>query len=105
MRASDEISKTCWRRAAVAALFVLFVVPLSVAQRRERLPDTWKPLHYEVFLSFDDQLTQITSARTDITLQVIATQATNIDLDFGDMPVDSETVSGKPVQYRQNPET
>ena len=104
MRASNEISQTCWRRAAVAALFVLFVVPLSVAQRRERLPDTWKPLHYEVFLSFDDQLTQITSARTDITLQVIATQATNIDLDFGNMPVDSVTVAHKPVQYRQSPE-
>jgi aminopeptidase N len=88
----------------VVTLLILFLASLALAQRRERMPDTWKPLHYEVFLSFDDQLTGITSARTDITLQIISAQTTNIDLDFGDMPVDSVAASGRPVQYRQSPE-
>ena len=57
-------------RTAVSAtlrLLLLFVIlssaTWSFAARRERIIDSWKPLHYNVSLTFNDQLTEITSAR------------------------------------------
>jgi aminopeptidase N len=89
------------------ALF-LFAIVLSAtcaqAQRRERTISTWKPLHYDVSVTFDDRLSQISSAKTEITLQVLA-RVKKIDLDFGDMAVDSVSVSGKPARYEQTANT
>lgn len=76
----------------------------AVAQRHERLVDTWRPLHYDVALSFDDQMTAITAARTEITLEVLATNLTAIDLDFGDLPIDSVSVSSSPARFERKPD-
>ena len=66
---------------------LVFATPVA-AQRQERVVDTWRPLHYDVKLAFNDQLTEIASARTEITLEVLAPTLARIDLDFGDMPID-----------------
>ena len=96
------------RRAALpllASVLLLLALPLNApAQRRERAVDTWKPLHYDVSVAFNDQLTELTTARTEITLQVITPDLTRIDLDFGDMPVDSVSVSGAPARFERKPE-
>src|SRR6267143_1456028 len=42
------------------------------AQRRERTIETWKPRHYDVAISFNEQLNEISSARTEIDLEVLA---------------------------------
>jgi aminopeptidase N len=89
----------------LASVLVLIALPLiAPAQRRERAVDTWRPLHYGVTIAFNDQLTEITTARTEITLQVIRSDLTSIDLDFGDMPVDSVSVSGAPAQFERKPD-
>jgi aminopeptidase N len=72
------------------------------AQRRERTVEAWKPLHYDVSLSFNQQLSEIVSARTEITLTVMKPGVTSIDLDFGDMPIDSVSVAGAPARFTRN---
>src|SRR5262249_14310978 len=64
----------------------------STPQRRERAVSTWKPMHYEVALGFNETLTELTTARTAVTLQVLAESLNTIDLDFGEMPIDSVAV-------------
>ncbi|HEY5074183.1 MAG TPA: M1 family metallopeptidase [Pyrinomonadaceae bacterium] len=87
------------------AVFLLAYLPLTAAaQRRERVVDTWRPLHYDLAISFNDQLTEISSARAEITLEVLATNLTKIDLDFGEMPIDSVSVSGSPVRFEREPD-
>ncbi len=87
------------------AILMLLALPLKVpAQRRERSVDNWRPLHYDVAVAFNDRITEITTARTEITLQVIKPNLTSIDLDFGDMPVDSVSVAGVPARFERKPE-
>ncbi len=88
----------------LAVLFLAFLSLSAAAQRRERLVDTWRPLHYDVAISFNDQITAITSARAEITLEVLAANLTRIDLDFGEMPIDSVLVSGSPVRFERGPD-
>src|SRR5437764_9467427 len=92
------------RRFAIVALFVCLGALSAFAQRRERLVDSWKPLHYDVDLTFNDQLTQIT-ARTDISVEVLAQGLTKVDLDFGDLPIDSVLVSGTAAKFERTSET
>jgi len=85
-------------RTLLIVAFILFAVAPSFAQRVERTVTTWRPLHYDIDIAFDDQLTEFKSARAQITVEVLAERLTTIDLDFGDMPIDSVTVDGKAVR-------
>jgi aminopeptidase N len=89
-------------------LFLLSLVFLSAtslpAQRRERTITTWKPLHYNVAITFNDQLTEISSARTEIDLEVLAANLSRIDLDFGEMPIDSVSLSDSPARFNRTAE-
>src|SRR5690348_15558153 len=84
-------------------LLFLFWPSLADAQRRERTVDIWKPVHYDVSISFNDQLSEISSARTEITLQVLKPNLTQVDLDFGEMPIDSVLISGQPARFERAP--
>ena len=89
----------------LAALFVVFCVPFNlVAQRRERVINSWRPTHYDVALSFNDQLTEISVARTEIALEVLADNLTTIDLDFGEMPIDAVRLDGAPARFERKPD-
>src|SRR5258708_3457176 len=89
----------------LAAILCVFYLPLSLAaQRRERDINSWRPVHYDVALSFNDQLTEISSARTEITLEVLTDNLTRIDLDFGEMPIDAVTLDGAPARFERQPE-
>src|SRR6266404_9264163 len=90
---------------AACGLFVAFVfITPALAQRRERLIDTWKPLHYDVAITLNDQLTEITKAQTEITAQILKDKVSMIDLDFGSMPIDSLAIGGQPARYERKPE-
>ncbi len=82
----------------------LGLIPVADAQRRERRVDTWKPVHYDVSISLNDQLSEISSAKTEITLQVLKPDLTKIDLDFGELPIDSVLVSGRPARFERAPD-
>lgn len=98
----SSLSRLISRREFVATLVLLvLVVPLG-ATRRERLIESWKPLHYSVSLSFDDQLTTITTGKTEITILALRDNLTQVDLDFGEMPVDAVTVDGQSAPFERS---
>ncbi len=85
------------------ALFLLSAISV-LGQRQERIVESWRPLHYDVSLSFSDQLTEITSARTEVTVEVITSSLTKFDFDFGSLPIDSVVISGAAAQFERAPE-
>jgi aminopeptidase N len=81
---------------------LLLTITLDVhAERHERVVDTWRPLHYDVALTFNDQLTEITSAKTQINIAILKEPLPVLDLDFGEMTVDSVAVGGVPAEFEQ----
>ena len=90
------------------ALFVVLALAASlqsvaVAERRERLIEGWRPVHYEVSLAFDDALSEVTRAEADITVLILRDGVGVVDLDFGEMPVDGVSVGGVPARYERAP--
>ncbi|HEX5701910.1 MAG TPA: M1 family metallopeptidase [Pyrinomonadaceae bacterium] len=92
-------------RIFFAAIVLACCATLVPAQRRERSVTNWRPLHYDVSLSFNDAMTEISSARTEVTLRVLKPNVTKIDFDFGEMPITSVTVAGKPARYQRTSNT
>ena len=92
-----------FRVAGIVFATLVFISP-TFAQRRERTVDTWKPLHYDVAITFNDQLTEIARAQTEITTQILKDNVNMIDLDFGSMPIDALTVEAQPARYERKPE-
>jgi aminopeptidase N len=90
-------------RIFLTALIVVVSVSSATAHRTERVIDSWKPLNYNVFLTFNDQLTELTSARTEMTVLSLNDGLSQIKLDFGELPVDSVTVDNQTPQYERSP--
>ncbi|MGH9927955.1 MAG: M1 family metallopeptidase [Pyrinomonadaceae bacterium] len=88
--------------ATLLALLLLGFVTQSFAARTERLIDAWKPTNYNVSLTLDEKLTEITSARTEITILSLKDSLSQIDLDFGELPVDAVTVNNQSAQYTRS---
>ena len=84
---------------------VLFALASSFAQRVERTVTTWRPLHYDIDVAFDDQLSEFKSARAQITAEVLAQKLAKIDFDFGDLPIDSVSVGSKMARTERTAET
>ncbi|HEY5883952.1 MAG TPA: M1 family metallopeptidase [Pyrinomonadaceae bacterium] len=93
-------------RARLARLLLITIILLTFAStaisvRRERLIDTWKPLHYNVNIHLNEQLSEITSAKTEVSLLVLKDNVTRIDFDFGTMPITAVTLDGDVVPYER----
>ncbi|HWN10447.1 MAG TPA: M1 family metallopeptidase [Pyrinomonadaceae bacterium] len=96
---------SCFRSASIYGCILLAALLWSasaVAARRERLINTWKPLHYNVSISFNDQLTEITAARAEISVLTLKDKVSLIDLDFGDLEIDSVTIEGHAARYERD---
>ncbi|MBD0324948.1 MAG: M1 family metallopeptidase [Pyrinomonadaceae bacterium] len=87
------------RRASLLLLLLIFVASPCWAERRERRVEGWRPINYDVALIFDEQLTELTSARTDISILILKDSLSTIDLDFGEMTIDAVTVNNQPVRF------
>jgi aminopeptidase N len=74
------------------------------AQRRERVVEAWRPLHYDVMIAFNDQLTAIDSATTKIQARIVRNGVRAIDLDFGELKIDSVKVDDQPARFERTPE-
>ncbi|HEX8747267.1 MAG TPA: M1 family metallopeptidase [Pyrinomonadaceae bacterium] len=83
------------------ALLLLSAFQLALAERSERAVDAWRPLDFDVSLTLDDQLTQITKARTKLTIYVLKGPLSVVDMDFGAMPVDSVMVGDRAARFEQ----
>jgi aminopeptidase N len=81
--------------------FALLAFAISAfAARQERMLDKWKPVHYNITISLDEQLTEI-RATTQITVVTLKDNVIEIDLDFGDLDVDSVSVDGNNSPYER----
>ena len=89
------------RRSLIVALLLAAVCAQAVAERRERFVDAWRPVHYDINVKLDDQLTELTSASAEVSLQVLKGPLAVVDLDFGDLTIDSVTVGGAPARFEQ----
>src|SRR6266498_36751 len=85
-------------RFAFIAVLLLGLCTQAVAFRRERVIDTWRPLHYSVNIKFNDGLSEILQARTEIKA-VALKSISQIDLDFGDMMLDSIMVNYQVTKF------
>src|SRR5215208_1131981 len=82
------------RLCVFARVILSFTLLLStaVAARVERLIDTWRPTHYLVNITLNDQLSEITSASTRVYFTIVR-PTREIDVDFGDLTVDRVTLN------------
>ena len=86
------------RRRLLLTLLLLVLISPVLGARVERLIDTWRPEHYLVNITLNDQLSQITSASARINILVL--KPTNvIDLDFGELTTSAVTVNASPVTF------
>jgi aminopeptidase N len=90
------------RRIFSATLILLISVSWAIGARRERLIDSWKPLNYQVAITLNEQLSEITTARTEITILSLKDGLSQIDLDFGEMAIDSVTVDGQLATFERS---
>jgi len=86
------------KRFSVTIGVLLFCSFTTFGVRRERLIDAWRPVHYNISITLDDKLSEITSARADIEVLVLK-RLSVIDFDFGDITTDSVSVNGKNVSF------
>src|SRR6185369_9429059 len=87
------------RNHITLTLALLFFCPIPIfGIRPERVIDSWRPLHYNISITLNDSLSEITTARADI--EVIAVkQLSVVDLDFADLTTDSVSVNGNNVSF------
>src|SRR4051794_14354361 len=87
------------RRSLLLSLLLVSTFSYTLAERHERVVDSWQPVHYNVALTLNDQLTEIKSARAEISVLTVKGPIQVLDFDFGAMPVDSVTVGGMPARF------
>lgn len=83
------------------ALLLLSTFQLALGQRKERAVDAWRPLDYDIALTLNDSLTEITSARAKISIYVLKGPLSVVDLDFGAMAVDSVLVGDRAARFER----
>ena len=88
-------------RILLLAIILLTVVGVAICARRERLIDTWKPINYNVNIHLNDDLTEVTSAKTEVSLLILKDNVTQIDFDFGTMPITAITLNEEVVPYER----
>lgn len=99
----SQVSRSILAPLVIVLLFAF--LPLSVSgQRRERIINTWKPLHYNVTINLNDQLSEIAGAVTKIHALIVKNNVSTIDLDFGDLTIDSVKVGDAAAQFERKPE-
>jgi aminopeptidase N len=86
------------RRLLLTVLLLSFQLSTALAARVERLIDTWRPEHYQVSITLNDQLSEIISASTQINILVLKPTRV-IDLDFGDLTTDKVSLNSVAVQF------
>jgi aminopeptidase N len=92
------------RRAIGVSLFIVSLFASIFAQRIERKIESWQPVHFDIKLAFDNNLSRINSATTDVTVLIRQSDVTKIDFDFGTMPVSAVRVDNETARFGQTGE-
>src|SRR5438094_9588338 len=92
------------RRALLPLFVAALLVQVAYADRHERLIDTWQPTHFDIALTLNDSLSQISTARADVSVLVRKKNLAVVDFDFGTIPVSSVKVDGETARFSQRGE-
>jgi aminopeptidase N len=90
------------RRVVFPALLLavaLLAPVVALAERRERLVEGWRPVHYDVTLVFAPDLSELARAETKVTVEVLRDGLSTVDLDFGELAVEAVTVGGVAARF------
>ncbi len=87
-------------RAVVITILITLFSSVLLGARRERLIEGWRPLHYAVNLTLDEQLSEI-AAQATITVQILESNLSFIDFDFGRMVIQSVSINNQAVEYER----
>src|SRR5262249_22080403 len=80
-------------------VFVIIILASPVfATRIERQIDSWKPEHYLVNITLNENLSEIASASTRIDVKILKPTRV-IDLDFGELTVDRVTMNSNALKF------
>jgi len=94
---SYKMHRTVVSLSAALILALIFSIT-TLAVRHERLIDTWQPSHYDVSLTLNQRLSELTSAQA--TIDVVAVKSLSVvDFDFGELTTDAVKVNGSPVHF------
>ncbi len=99
---STPLNKVVCGLQLVTLAFLLFTGPAVFATRRERIIDRWKPTHYSVQITLNNELTAIRRARTEITIVTLKSGVSVIDLDFGELSIDSVTLNKRTARFKHS---
>ncbi|HEU4835900.1 MAG TPA: hypothetical protein VFS90_15840, partial [Pyrinomonadaceae bacterium] len=88
------------RAFARVIVLLLFVGSIALASRVERLIDTWRPTHYLVNITLNDQLSEITSASARIYLTIVK-PTRELDIDFGELTIDRVTLAERSYEFHR----
>src|SRR5215216_3625213 len=91
-------------RSFFAAVLACILLSSLSAQRKERFIDSWQPTHFDVGITFDRALSQITSATTTIDVRARKANLSVVDFDFGTMAVSGVTIDGRAAKFAQHDE-
>src|SRR5215510_10962221 len=83
---------------ARVTLFCFLLASAALAARIERRIDTWQPTHYDINITLNDTLSEITTATTRIHIRILKPTRV-IDLDFGELTVDQVSLDSKPLTF------
>lgn len=102
----NSMSRRKLRRVYFPAVLLLCALcSFALAERRERLIENWRPVHYDVTLAFDDKLSELTRAETRLDALVLRHRLNVIDLDFSStLKIEVVRVNGAPARYEQQGE-
>ena len=103
MRSNLRESKRPLRLFATT-LVIGFLFHAAYADRKERSIESWQPTHFDISISLNDTLSELTSAKADITVLIRKKDTEVVDLDFGNMPVSAVTVDGATAKFTQHDE-
>ncbi len=92
------INQPKFRRLLATLLLLSLQLSTAFAARVERLIDTWRPEHYLVNITLNEQLSEITSASARINILVLKPTSL-IDLDFGDLTASKVSLNSLPVPF------
>ena len=97
MRALNRL-QTVSLRLLFLVIILLCSLTASLGIRRERMIDTWRPLHYLVNITLDDRLSAIVEARAEIEVLALK-KVSHIDLDFGELTIDAVGVNANATPF------
>ena len=103
---STSPSRRLFRRHDLPALLLLFALCSAsvIAERRERLVENWRPLHYDVTLAFDNELGTLKRAETLLDAVALRDDLAVVDLDFGALTIDAVSIGDSPARYERQGE-